>query len=227
MGLETKMPEQMYEKAGFKLLLINKPSSQQADFFFDAINPHHLDVDFQVLNKADMAPKLAKENVVANHPRAKLLGKMLGNVAAKASSKAPDRVFAKKVATKLSNLLPDMLAEIGVTLHVVETLVGKSSDGHTTLRSEVTDVDLQTFRNATKLMPNIGNDEHFLRLGRTGRQTVYMEIREYIKNELAKTVEERSGGLKLDVDVGDVDFKKTNEATMEDIDVMSDDESQD
>eukprot|EP00930_Biecheleria_cincta_P074195 TRINITY_DN61397_c0_g1_i1.p1 TRINITY_DN61397_c0_g1~~TRINITY_DN61397_c0_g1_i1.p1 ORF type:complete len:408 (-),score=92.45 TRINITY_DN61397_c0_g1_i1:110-1333(-) len=221
--METEIPSMMKEKAGFKMVMITKPSSEQADFFFDALASHRLEVAVEVPNRAEAALGLAQEHAEQKFGPAKLLGKAAGAVASHVVSKASDKMFGKLVARYLLRLLPLKMADAGVTLTVTETFADADQSGKTILRCEITDVDLDILRTvagaSSILATAMADGQHFLKLGRKGRSETYQAIRTLISNKLpADCLAEK--GLRIEAVTRDVQGDGAPE--MMDIDGLSD-----
>lgn len=221
--METEIPSMLKEKAGFKMIMITKPSSEQADFFFDALSPHNFEVTIEVLNRAEAAPRLAKEQAQEKFGSAKLLGKAAGAVASRVVSTASDKMFGKLVARRLLTLLPLKMAEVGVTLVVTEAFTDADQSGRTILRCEITDVDLAILRAAAGassiVATAMADGQHFLRLGRKGRLETYQAIRTFISNQLPADCLAKKG-LRIEATTRDV--QRDGAPEMMEIDGLSD-----
>eukprot|EP00928_Gymnodinium_smaydae_P037229 TRINITY_DN25878_c0_g1_i1.p1 TRINITY_DN25878_c0_g1~~TRINITY_DN25878_c0_g1_i1.p1 ORF type:complete len:422 (-),score=69.51 TRINITY_DN25878_c0_g1_i1:81-1346(-) len=188
--LEKDIPAFMWEKLRFKMVMICKPSSEQADFFFDALAPQRFEMVFKVLNREEAAPRLAGERAsryfVDTFGRGRHLGMVAGAVASKLVSKAPDEIFGKLVARRLSRIVPEFLADVGVTAIVTERFIAPDQSGRTILRCDVLDVDLPAFRSCTGVVgrgldDSMAPNQMMQRLGRDGRAIVHEAIRKYIR----------------------------------------------
>merc|ERR1712228_291667 len=97
-----------WEKARLKLLTICKSSGEQADFFFDALVVHELEIAFELRNRAEVAPRFAAEQVRSHFGdkigRGKFLGKFASHLVSQAVAQelVPDDVFGELVAECLS-----------------------------------------------------------------------------------------------------------------------------
>lgn len=221
--METEIPGMLKEKAGFKMMMITKPSSEQADFFFDALASHKFEVAVEVLNRAEAAPRLAQQHAEEKFGPAKLLGKAAGALASRAVSTASDKMFGKLVARRLLKLLPLKMADAGVTLVVTEAFTDADQSGRTILRCEITDVDLATLRavaGASSILATaMADGQHFLRLGRKGRSETYQAIRTFISNQLPADCLAEKG---LCIEVMTRDVQRDGAPEMMDIDGLSD-----
>merc|ERR1712232_822838 len=79
--LEANIPAMMHQKAGFELLLITKKSSEQADFFFDALMPHQFELSIKLLNWAEVAPRIIQQRAAEKMGHGRLVGHASGMVA--------------------------------------------------------------------------------------------------------------------------------------------------
>ncbi|CAK0830115.1 unnamed protein product, partial [Prorocentrum cordatum] len=209
--LEQEIPAMLKEKVKIDMLVVTKPSSEQADFFFGALAPHRVEVEITLLNAAEIAPRIARERAKGRFGselgRGKLLGMAAGAVASTAVARVPDRVFGQLVARRLSARLTEKMAEVGVTACVVEKLISVDRSGRTVLRCEVVDVDLCVFRGAAEAVgawnSRVDGGRHFLKLGHKGRSDIYKMLRNYISSQFPEHLKATSDIL-ISVDVRDV-----------------------
>lgn len=221
-GMEAMIPAMMKEKARMELLMITRTSAEQADFFFDALQPHHFEAEFKVLNKAEAVKALVKERAEKQFGRAKWLGQVAGNVAKSVVMHMPDKIFGRVVARRLAARVPRYMAEAGVVLSVTETFLGADNSGATVLRCEARDVDLATLRATGVKLPTLAHNQHFLRLGSKGRQEVYQAVRAYLSTQIKERfASERN--VKFEVVVRDV---QKDPVEMLDLAGLSDDEGE-
>merc|ERR1712216_719244 len=125
-GLEVNLPQGMKEKAGFEVLLINKPGIDQAEFFYDSVSEHHFDVVIRVLNVAEATKALVDKRVdqkLAGGP----LRRGLGNVVKKVGEKHALNSFPRRIGTVMEHGLVEYMEDAGVGLQVTQHF--KMSDG--------------------------------------------------------------------------------------------------
>jgi len=233
--MDQEIPTMMYEKARFKLLVISKTSAEQSDFFFNALSPHCLEIAIETADAQGAALRLADERAKGKFGnelgRGKILGQLVGSVGSRIATKAPEETFGKLAPLLFSEHVCTYLADVGVTLSVMQVLKeSRDATGSSiVLRSEIRDVDLEAFRSSPgahneSLAGILAQGQHMLKLGPEGRSKVYVAIREYIQNELAKSVLAQKG---LHVTVAVRDPAKNAAPEMMEITGLSDSEEED
>jgi len=218
---ETEIPNMLWEKARFKMLMICKSSSAQAEFYFDAVAPHRLAMHIKLLNKAELVAKLAEQKVGSGG----YLGKAVGAVASKVTGQLSDERISKIMTRKLSRALPAYMADAGVTLTVTEGFTAKDQCGITILNCDIEDVDLSTFRTAAGAeLGAMAADQLMLKLGHAGRSQVYEAVRNYLREQFPQyTLKEK--GAEIEVLVKDKDMAPPSE--MAEIEGLSDSDEPD
>eukprot|EP00416_Gambierdiscus_australes_P034836 CAMPEP_0171100920 /NCGR_PEP_ID=MMETSP0766_2-20121228/53497_1 /TAXON_ID=439317 /ORGANISM="Gambierdiscus australes, Strain CAWD 149" /LENGTH=358 /DNA_ID=CAMNT_0011560839 /DNA_START=214 /DNA_END=1287 /DNA_ORIENTATION=+ len=199
--LESEIPNMMFEKARFKMLMICRSSAEQADFFFDALASHKLEVLIKVLNREELAPKIAQERAEGffgdTVGRGKYLGKLAGKVASGVVSRTSDETFGKVVARRLSRVLPAYMADAGVTMSVMKGYVASDESSATCLECEIVDVDLPTFRasspSASAFAGAMAEEQQMLKLGHKGRSEVYEAVRSHIRDQFPQHLLSKKG----------------------------------
>lgn len=221
--MEEEIPSKMWENAHFKMLMICKTSAEQAEFFFDALAPHNLEIVVTMPNKSEDAPKLAEKNAKGcfgdKIGRGKYLGMLAGKIASRSAAKANDERFSKMVTRSLAQVLPEYLAEVGVVLTVKEGFASKDETCSTVLRCSITDVDLDLFRASATIPSSIAQDQHILRLGHKGRSEVYEATRGFIQAHFPLHLQKQ---LELQAEVVVRDVTKSEPAEMAEIEGLSD-----
>lgn len=222
--LEERIPKGIAEKTGcLDMLLINRSTSEQAEFFFDAMGVHRFDVIVTVLNVKEAVPKLIQKGIKTRWGSG-TLRRAAGHVASKVVSKS-DRVFARRAGGVMQAGLTEWLEDCGLGVDVTQTFHTKEG-GTFILRCQVAAplVDLQQFRKTGRIS-KVSEDEHFLRLGHDGKNQVYHAMRAYIQDEYAQHMTEKSEGIiKAQVCVADQSETNIN-PDMENVDEEDEEEA--
>lgn len=221
--LEDEIPKKLWDTAHLRMLMICKPSAEQAEFFFDALAPHKMEVALSVLNKAEAAPKVAAQNAqgyFGDKPgRGKLLGMLASKVASGAAANFSDERFSKAVIRRLAQVLPSYLSEVGVIMTITDGLTSKDNSCESVLRCDIIDVDLSAFRAAGAQPAGMAQDQEMLKLGHKGREEVYEEVRNFIRMHFAQYLLKE---IDLQVEITVRDIEKGEPPEMTPIEGLSD-----
>jgi|ERR1712137_684880 len=222
--LEERIPTSIAEKTGcLDVLLINRSTTEQAEFFFDAMGVHRFDVIVTVLNVKEALPKLIQKRIKSrwgSGPLRRAAGRVVSKVAGNS-----ERVFARRAGAVMQAGLTEWLEDHGLGVEVTQTFHTKEG-GTVILRCQIAAplVDLPQFRK-TGRVSKVSEDEHFLRLGHDGKNQVYHAMRAYIQDEYAQHMTEKSEGI-ITAQVCVADQSETNiNPEMENVDEEEEEEA--
>lgn len=222
-AMEEKIPAALDEKIGLELMMINKPSAEQADFFFGAVSSHRCDVILTGADVAVVGPKLL-ETRVEEQKRGRLLAKAAGFVASHARS--PQQIYSKRAPGVFLHCLEAWLSKRGIVCETAETFVAKDGGGKVILRTAISDVDLPMLIRTQRghpVLAGMAEDQQFLRLGHDGRRRIYGMLRELVAVEFGVCLAEQLEVQGIETSV--TDALAINVTAMDDADAHSEDEA--
>jgi len=203
--LEMMLPSKLWQKAGFKVVVISRWSSEQAEFFFDTVQPIPAALEYKLLNRTG-----GLEELIHNLHREKLgrLGILTGKVAGKIATKtASDKLVAERLGQFAVTPQIIQTAEMaGIHLEVVQRSV--DADGNGVINLNISHIELD------KLGVHSEQAAYF-RLGHAERNEVVSAALARIKQGLADFFEQKKVAATFDVHRGHK-IKLAMELTLED-----------
>mmetsp|Transcript_33426 Transcript_33426/g.92358 ORF Transcript_33426/g.92358 Transcript_33426/m.92358 type:complete len:381 (-) Transcript_33426:260-1402(-) len=127
--LEKTLPAKMWKKTGFEILLVSKESSEQAEFFFDNVQPQEICLEYKLLGGGAALQEAIDEKW--KNELGSILGSGVAKVAGKVAKNVPEKVLVKKFGGRaLKGKLVEVAYEAGINVNVAQVVVDDDGTGY-------------------------------------------------------------------------------------------------